>query len=193
MDCLARERHFEISRYLSRTTFGGIKGDHLVAFEELLKYGGVVVWFVSPGTSRMIETFNSQEFLEYCHEDLNFKSDRIEEQYSDLSNDSEALDSIEEADNDPYEHVFQIFVRVEPSIPSDWTAWLPMLRHESPMIDAIGEASPAGVDWSSADDLMVRIYEGKFSMSTVADRFRKAGALIRRGGVEWCPAGVCLP
>jgi hypothetical protein len=179
---LERRRNFAINDYLSRTQFGGIKGDHLVAFEELLKYGGVVVWFVSPLTQAMITAFNSEDFLEYCRDDPRFEDERLEARYSDLLDDlapddfTEAFDAVAAADKDPYAHVFQIFVRIDPSVPEDWTGRLPMLDHESPMIDVIGHAPPQGVDWSGADDLLVRIYAGKLFLKRLAAEFlRNAG------------------
>jgi hypothetical protein len=172
-DWLERERYFSIHEYFNRAHRGGVTGNQLVMLEETLRDGGVVVWFVSPQTEGMIRSFNSEEFLDHCREDNEFESQRLENTYPDLVEDLSTLRAIAAVDDDPYEHVFQIFVRIDPSVPADWAPWYPTIRYESPLIDLIGAAPPGQLDWSSADDLMVRIYAGKFALRSVPAVKRK--------------------
>jgi hypothetical protein len=137
---MARERHFKLDESDLRSTFGGFTGDILVAMEELLINGGVVLWLMGAGSTKIADAFYSDEFVDYLLEEA--ESDSLEDGWQDFlarqhdqdgDNDG-SYDGEDEYYNeedgshyskrdfieDLYLNVDQVIARIDPHLPSDW-------------------------------------------------------------------------
>ena len=187
---MARERHFDLDESQLRSTFGGFTGDILVAMEELLIYGGVVLWLVGVGNTRIVDAFYSDEFVDYL---LEAESDSLEDKWQDFlerqhdedgDNDwyyngedeyySEEYGSYYSKRNfieDLYLNVDQVFVRIDPELPSDWRLlpWGALeiiaeggtigLDSNYRMIDLYDGMDGEDFNWNRVDDLIIALYE----------------------------------
>lgn len=167
---MAKERHFEINESDLRSTFGGFTGDILVTMEELLINGGVVLWLMGSGNTRIASAFYSDEFVDYLEE---AESELLEDDWQDLL----ARKHAEDGDNDwhydgedeyynkedgsyyskrnfiedLYLKVDQVIARIDPNLRPDWRLlpWVaPEIIAESETIDL------------SPEYIMIDLYDG---------------------------------
>jgi hypothetical protein len=137
---MARKRHFEIDESALRSRLGGFKGDILVAMEELLIKGGVVLWLMGVGNTKIADAFYSYEFVDYLLELA--ESDSLEDLWRDhiarefegredeLCYDKESESYCDEWDGshyskedfiqDLYNNVDRVIARIDPDLRSDW-------------------------------------------------------------------------
>lgn len=137
---MARERQFEIDESKLRSRFGGFTGDIMAIMEELLLNGGVALWLMGVGNTKIADAFYSDKFVDYLLEEA--ESDSLEDMWQDYlerehdkHNDNDwCYDGEDEYYNeedgsyyskrnfieDLYLNVDQVIARINPDLPSDW-------------------------------------------------------------------------
>ena len=182
---MAKERYFEIKESDLRSTFGGFTGDILAAMEQLLTWGGVVLWLMGVLNTRVASTFYSDEFVDFL---LESESDTLYGMWQDFLARQRAEYGDEDRDyveaDDPYSkrnfikslysNVDQIFVRIDPGLRSDWR-FIPFISLDALEFIAEGGTADLGptysmtdlydgmsgdeFNWNRIDDLIIGIYE----------------------------------
>ncbi len=139
---MANERHFVIDRRHLRSTFGGFTGDIMLIMEELLMYGGVILWMMGRGSQAIADSFYSEDFLDYVRE------------YS-------ALDYEFDEDTDPYGNVHSVFARIDPEwepprVDAELAEFVPASYNALDLYEGLSDTT--SFNWNRVDDLIIRLY-----------------------------------
>lgn len=182
---MAKERYFKIDESNLRSTFGGFTGDILGAMEQLLTNGGVVLWLMGVLTTKVASTFYSDQFVDFL---LEPGSDTLYDMWQDYvarqrdEYGDEHRDYVEEDDpfskrnfiKQLYPNVDQIFARIDPGLPADWS-FIPFISRDALEFIAEGGTADLGpayqmkdlyegmpgdeFNWNRIDDLIIALYE----------------------------------
>jgi hypothetical protein len=145
---MADERHFVIDRERLYSNFGGFTGDIMLTMEEILKYGGVVLWMMGRGSQAIADQFYSEDFLDYIREYSAFDSGPL---------DNDDLDE----DDDPYRHVYSVFARIDPEwepphLDAELAEFAPASYNSIDLYEGLSDSS--SYNWNRVDDLIIRLY-----------------------------------
>ena len=158
-DWMENERNFQLDRNVSRTQFGGVKGDLVVTLEDMLTQGGPVLWLGGVGSRVLIDGFKGPGFGFNIDFHGDFRDGFIKSRLSGVAD--EFSDVWEEASKnedfywsaDPYQFVNEVYARIDPQLSSRW---------QPPggyAIDLLaGAAGQSHFNWNRVDDLIIHLY-----------------------------------
>lgn len=166
LDWAAKERHFELTNYADRSTFGGYKGDSLLDLEQLLHSDGIVLWLLGPKSYRHAQGFYSEDFVDYVMMSESYSEDALFQEHILERFELESIEDFDENNcRDLIWDVRSVYARISSEIPPDLRIdpseitrplYIPSIPSSwGTMIDLVEGVSDTQLNWNRVDDLIV--------------------------------------